>query len=201
MNSWIYKKDEKKNKKLYFRFHYITQHKIADMRNHWHFYFLHHIDSFAISFYCENQINKLFNILSKESWREIGASKTITEETDIEIRFAFYRLDRNVISQFFFFIFMYRSLTKCHFFSLLYMVNALTFYDTTRDFALIFRCESEIYPYTLNFISLCRFLMVFTCLALSVFSTIDEYEHQAIDILLKMEILVVIWFTMEFAAR
>lgn len=116
MNSWIYKKDEKKNKKLYFRFHYITQHKIADMRNHWHFYFLHHIDSFAISFYCENQINKLFNILSKESWREIGASKIITEETDIEIRFAFYRLDRNVISQFFFFIFMYRSLTKCHFF-------------------------------------------------------------------------------------
>lgn len=43
--------------------------------------------------------------------------------------------------------------------------------------------------------------MVFTCLALSVFSTIDEYEHQAIDILLKMEILVVIWFTLEFSGR
>lgn len=43
--------------------------------------------------------------------------------------------------------------------------------------------------------------MVFTCLALSVFSTIDEYEHQAIDILLRMEILVVIWFTVEFALR
>lgn len=46
-----------------------------------------------------------------------------------------------------------------------------------------------------------RFVMVFTCLALSVFSTIDEYEHQAIDILLKMEILVVIWFTVEFSGR
>lgn len=43
--------------------------------------------------------------------------------------------------------------------------------------------------------------MVFTCLALSVFSTIDEYELQAIDILLRMEILVVIWFTVEFALR
>ncbi|XP_055319189.1 potassium voltage-gated channel subfamily KQT member 4 isoform X1 [Sitodiplosis mosellana] len=45
------------------------------------------------------------------------------------------------------------------------------------------------------------FLMVFTCLALSVFCTIDEYEDQAIDILLKMEIIVVIWFTMEFSGR
>ncbi|XP_031636501.1 potassium voltage-gated channel subfamily KQT member 5-like, partial [Contarinia nasturtii] len=45
------------------------------------------------------------------------------------------------------------------------------------------------------------FLMVFTCLALSVFCTIDEYEDQAIDILLKMEIVVVIWFTMEFSGR
>lgn len=45
------------------------------------------------------------------------------------------------------------------------------------------------------------FLMVFTCLALSVFSTIDEYENQAIEILLRMEILVVIWFTVEFALR
>lgn len=43
--------------------------------------------------------------------------------------------------------------------------------------------------------------MVFTCLALSVFSTIDEYEDQAIDILFRMEILVVIWFTVEFCLR
>ncbi|XP_043948421.1 potassium voltage-gated channel subfamily KQT member 1 isoform X6 [Drosophila biarmipes] len=45
------------------------------------------------------------------------------------------------------------------------------------------------------------FLMVFTCLALSVFSTIKEYEEDAVYILFRMEILVVIWFTMEFAAR
>ncbi|XP_017147345.1 potassium voltage-gated channel subfamily KQT member 4 isoform X13 [Drosophila miranda] len=45
------------------------------------------------------------------------------------------------------------------------------------------------------------FLMVFTCLALSVFSTIKEYEDDAVYILFRMEILVVIWFTMEFGAR
>ncbi|XP_030383763.1 potassium voltage-gated channel subfamily KQT member 1 isoform X3 [Scaptodrosophila lebanonensis] len=45
------------------------------------------------------------------------------------------------------------------------------------------------------------FLMVFTCLALSVFSTIKEYEEDAVYILFRMEILVVIWFTLEFAAR
>lgn len=54
---------------------------------------------------------------------------------------------------------------------------------------------------SLSFLSFQSFLMVFTCLALSVFSTIEEYEHQAIDILLKMEILVVLWFTTEFAGR
>jgi len=43
--------------------------------------------------------------------------------------------------------------------------------------------------------------MVFTCLALSVFSTIKEYEEDAVYILFRMEILVVIWFTMEFGAR
>lgn len=30
---------------------------------------------------------------------------------------------------------------------------------------------------------------------------LDEYEDQAIDILLKMEIVVVIWFTLEFSGR
>ncbi|EDW71961.2 uncharacterized protein Dwil_GK10691, isoform C [Drosophila willistoni] len=45
------------------------------------------------------------------------------------------------------------------------------------------------------------FLMVFTCLALSVFSTIREYEEDAVYILFRMEILVVIWFTLEFGAR
>lgn len=43
--------------------------------------------------------------------------------------------------------------------------------------------------------------MVFACLALSVFATIPEYEHQATEFLLKMEIFVVIWFTVEFAGR
>ena len=46
-----------------------------------------------------------------------------------------------------------------------------------------------------------RFLMVFTCLVLSVFSTIDAYEKDALYILFRMEILVVIWFTMEFFLR
>ncbi|KAM7343441.1 KCNQ potassium channel isoform 10-T17 [Cochliomyia hominivorax] len=45
------------------------------------------------------------------------------------------------------------------------------------------------------------FLMVFTCLVLSVFSTIDAYEKEALYILFRMEILVVIWFTMEFFMR
>lgn len=43
--------------------------------------------------------------------------------------------------------------------------------------------------------------MVFTCLALSVFSTIQEYEEQAIAILFVMEIIVVIWFSIEFFLR
>lgn len=45
------------------------------------------------------------------------------------------------------------------------------------------------------------FLMVFTCLALSVFSTIQEYEDQAIALLFVMEIIVVIWFSIEFFLR
>lgn len=43
--------------------------------------------------------------------------------------------------------------------------------------------------------------MVFTCLALSVFSTIKEYETEAIELLFVMEIIVVIWFSIEFALR
>ncbi|XP_052897763.1 potassium voltage-gated channel subfamily KQT member 1-like isoform X2 [Anopheles moucheti] len=51
------------------------------------------------------------------------------------------------------------------------------------------------------FYHVCVFLMVFTCLALSVFSTIQEYEEQAIAILFVMEIIVVIWFSIEFFLR
>jgi potassium voltage-gated channel KQT-like subfamily protein len=43
--------------------------------------------------------------------------------------------------------------------------------------------------------------MVFTCLALSVFSTIEEYEKQAGIILFYMETVVVIWFGIEFCLR
>lgn len=52
-----------------------------------------------------------------------------------------------------------------------------------------------------NFLFHFSFLMVFTCLALSVFSTIQEYEDQAIALLFVMEIIVVIWFSIEFALR
>ncbi|XP_071440851.1 potassium voltage-gated channel subfamily KQT member 1-like isoform X1 [Hetaerina americana] len=45
------------------------------------------------------------------------------------------------------------------------------------------------------------FCMVFMCLALSVFSTIEEYEKEAGIILFYMETVVVIWFTIEFCLR
>ncbi|XP_055630794.1 potassium voltage-gated channel subfamily KQT member 1 isoform X22 [Toxorhynchites rutilus septentrionalis] len=47
----------------------------------------------------------------------------------------------------------------------------------------------------------CVFFLVFTCLALSVFSTIKEYEIEAIAILFVMEIIVVVWFSIEFFLR
>jgi potassium voltage-gated channel KQT-like subfamily member 5 len=43
--------------------------------------------------------------------------------------------------------------------------------------------------------------MVFACLALSVFSTIEHYEKAAEAALLYMESLVVFWFTVEFVFR
>ena len=43
--------------------------------------------------------------------------------------------------------------------------------------------------------------MVFACLTLSVFSTIDEYQESADAALLHMEGLVVFWFSMEFICR
>lgn len=45
------------------------------------------------------------------------------------------------------------------------------------------------------------FFMVFACLALSVFATIDEYEEKAGEILIKMELVMVVWFTTEFGLR
>lgn len=46
-----------------------------------------------------------------------------------------------------------------------------------------------------------RFVMVFACLALSVFSTIEEFQESADVALLYMEGLVVFWFTVEFVFR
>ncbi len=43
--------------------------------------------------------------------------------------------------------------------------------------------------------------MVFACLALSVFSTIDQYQEVAEEALIYMEGLVVLWFTVEFFFR
>ncbi|XP_044021074.1 potassium voltage-gated channel subfamily KQT member 1-like isoform X3 [Aphidius gifuensis] len=55
-----------------------------------------------------------------------------------------------------------------------------------------------IYAVTYHMIVFC---MVFTCLVLSVFSTIDEYEKEAGLLLYYMELVVVIWFGMEFCFR
>lgn len=43
--------------------------------------------------------------------------------------------------------------------------------------------------------------MVFMCLSLSVFSTIEEYEARAGIVLFYMETVVVIWFAIEFFLR
>ncbi|KAL0268545.1 UNVERIFIED_CONTAM: hypothetical protein PYX00_010447 [Menopon gallinae] len=45
------------------------------------------------------------------------------------------------------------------------------------------------------------FFVVFTCLALSVFATIEEYKTEAEKLLFYMEVVVVIWFSIEFCLR
>ncbi|XP_067627381.1 potassium voltage-gated channel subfamily KQT member 5-like [Eurosta solidaginis] len=45
------------------------------------------------------------------------------------------------------------------------------------------------------------FFMVFSCLALSIFATIPEFERDAAFSLYRMEVLVVIWFALEFIVR
>ncbi|ESO07678.1 hypothetical protein HELRODRAFT_75893 [Helobdella robusta] len=45
------------------------------------------------------------------------------------------------------------------------------------------------------------FLMVFKCLLLSVFSTIDQYEEIAGFFLYYLELIMVVWFSVEFLAR
>lgn len=43
--------------------------------------------------------------------------------------------------------------------------------------------------------------MVFMCLSLSVFSTIEEYEARTSVVLFYMETVVVVWFAIEFFLR
>lgn len=50
-------------------------------------------------------------------------------------------------------------------------------------------------------LSLYSFAIVFTCLVLSVFSTIDVYEAKAMELLMIMEVIVVVWFSVEFGLR
>ncbi|XP_053965392.1 potassium voltage-gated channel subfamily KQT member 5-like isoform X1 [Anastrepha ludens] len=56
-----------------------------------------------------------------------------------------------------------------------------------------------------GFVAICYhimvFFMVFTCLALSIFATIPEFESGASFSLYRMEVLVVLWLTLEFAVR
>ncbi|XP_037968694.2 potassium voltage-gated channel subfamily KQT member 1 isoform X4 [Plutella xylostella] len=81
-------------------------------------------------------------------------------------------------------------------------------YRATRRDARYRRLQSKIY----NFLERPRgakavlyhmivFLMVFMCLSLSVFSTIEEYEAKAGIVLFYMETVVVIWFAIEFFLR
>ncbi|XP_076307772.1 potassium voltage-gated channel subfamily KQT member 1-like isoform X2 [Tachypleus tridentatus] len=48
---------------------------------------------------------------------------------------------------------------------------------------------------------LSMFFMVFMCLMLSVFSTISDFEKVATKILFRMEIVMIVWFTIEFFLR
>uniref|UniRef100_A0A0K8V298 Potassium voltage-gated channel subfamily KQT member 5 n=2 Tax=Bactrocera latifrons TaxID=174628 RepID=A0A0K8V298_BACLA len=45
------------------------------------------------------------------------------------------------------------------------------------------------------------FILIFTCLALSIFATINEYEKEASFSLYRLEVLVVFWLTIEFIVR
>lgn len=59
------------------------------------------------------------------------------------------------------------------------------------------------FQFSLFFSFSSRFVMVFLCLGLSVFSTIEnhEYEVEAEAILFNLEIVIVIWFGCEFVVR
>ncbi|CAF4791875.1 unnamed protein product [Pieris macdunnoughi] len=81
-------------------------------------------------------------------------------------------------------------------------------YRATRRDACCRRFQSKFYNFLerpRGFKAVCYhmivFLMVFMCLSLSVFSTIEEYEARAGIVLLYMEAVVVVWFAIEFCLR
>ncbi|XP_045527276.1 potassium voltage-gated channel subfamily KQT member 1 [Pieris brassicae] len=81
-------------------------------------------------------------------------------------------------------------------------------YRATRRDACCRRFQSKFYNFLerpRGFKAVCYhmivFLMVFMCLSLSVFSTIEEYEAKAGIVLLYMEAVVVVWFAIEFCLR
>ena len=49
----------------------------------------------------------------------------------------------------------------------------------------------------------CSFVIVFLCLGLSVFATIEDhkFEHEVENALFYLEIVVVVWFSIEFFFR
>ncbi|KAG6457726.1 potassium voltage-gated channel subfamily KQT member 5 [Manduca sexta] len=81
-------------------------------------------------------------------------------------------------------------------------------YRATRRDARYRRLQSKFYNFLERprgfkavFYHIIVFLMVFMCLLLSVFSTIEEYEAKAGIVLFYMETVVVIWFAIEFFLR
>ncbi|XP_052125461.1 potassium voltage-gated channel subfamily KQT member 5-like isoform X14 [Frankliniella occidentalis] len=84
----------------------------------------------------------------------------------------------------------------------------LNYRASTRRDARYRRLQSRVYNFLERprglpsiFYHIVVFCVVFTCLVLSVFSTIDTYVEVASDILLKTEMVVVIWFVIEFVLR
>ncbi|XP_034253065.1 potassium voltage-gated channel subfamily KQT member 1-like isoform X2 [Thrips palmi] len=84
----------------------------------------------------------------------------------------------------------------------------LNYRANTRRDARYRRLQSRVYNFLERprglpsiFYHIVVFCVVFTCLVLSVFSTIDTYVEIASDILLKTEMVVVIWFVIEFILR
>ncbi|XP_063914744.1 potassium voltage-gated channel subfamily KQT member 5-like isoform X5 [Zophobas morio] len=80
-------------------------------------------------------------------------------------------------------------------------------YRASRRDARYRRIQSRVYNFLERprgvaiFYHMIVFLMVFTCLTLSVFSTIETYEDMTVQVLTYMESFVVVWFAVEFSLR